>query len=121
VQSPPILIRMQRIALLEFPEIISSSHLETNKLRFFLIDNSFLEIYCSLKEFNQWAFHWERRNIDGTFYRYDNIPHLKWKEISTFPWHFHTGNGEIVEESSFGDDRIENLRTFFCFIQENMQ
>jgi hypothetical protein len=37
---------------------------------------------------------WERRHIDGTIYRHDNMPHAQWQGVSSFPKHFHVGDQE---------------------------
>ncbi|RLD78028.1 MAG: hypothetical protein DRJ10_11000 [Bacteroidetes bacterium] len=68
-----------------------------NQLRIYLIDSSYLDIWFSLKLNNRYSYHWERKNIDATIYRHDNAPHLKWRDILTFPKHFHNKTEENVE------------------------
>ncbi len=75
MNSTPELVNLQQIGKLEFGEIIVSSSISFNKLRFILIDKRFLEIFHSFQIPERWAFHWERRHIDKTIYRHDNIPH----------------------------------------------
>lgn len=59
------------------------------KLRLFLKDKSFIDIHLSQKIKNRFDFHWERRHIDNTIYRYDNFPDIRFKKLKSFPYHFH--------------------------------
>ena len=114
------LTTLQRIGLLQFEDIIVSSSISLNKLRFIFLDGSFLEIFNSRSIPERWAFQWERRHIDGTLYRHDNIPHPPWRNISSFPWHFHAGTEENVEKSDFQDDPIQNLLFFLSLIKNRI-
>jgi hypothetical protein len=113
-----ILERMRMIGDQEFGYLITSSFIELNKLRFILIDGSFIEIFISQEHPGRYAFHWERRHIDKTIYRHDNIPHNSWKSISSFPWHYHTGSEFNVIDSNFTEDMIANLRKFLLFVRK---
>ena len=81
-------------------------------------DNSFLEVFQSFTTANRWAYHWERKHLDNKIFRHDNIPHKCWEAVSSFPWHFHNGSEKTVESSNFGNDPVQNLRTFFTFIAD---
>jgi len=61
------------------------------KLRLVLTDNSFIDVHISHKVKNSFSFHWERRFIDNTIYRYDNFPDVNFKHLRTFPYHLHYG------------------------------
>ncbi len=92
----------------------------SNQLRVSIIDNSYLDIWFSLKLFNRYSYHWERRNIDGTIYRHDNAPHLKWKNILTFPKHFHNKTENNVEESYISDVPHKAVKEMLNFIKKNL-
>jgi hypothetical protein len=121
MNSTPELVNLQQIGKLEFGEIIVSTSISHNKLRFILIDKSFLEIFHSFQIPERWAFHWERRHIDSTIYRHDNIPHSAWKKVSSFPWHFHDHTENHVKKSNFQDNPAENLRSFLRFVKNILQ
>ncbi|MEA1907428.1 MAG: DUF6516 family protein, partial [Euryarchaeota archaeon] len=40
----------------------------------------------------RYSYHWNRFEIDGMIYRYDNAPHKVWSHVTTFPHHFHNKN-----------------------------
>ncbi|MEX2726160.1 MAG: DUF6516 family protein [Candidatus Sigynarchaeum springense] len=111
------LSKLEHIIQIEFPEIIMSTKVDLNKLRVNLIDTSFIEIFHSFSLPDRWAFHWERRHVDGKLYRHDNIPHTQWNTVSSFPWHFHNGGEDAVEYSSFGSDPVINTRIFLKFVK----
>jgi len=59
--------------------------------RIYLTDGSFLEIWLYKHEnlMEKYAYHWERRHVNGKIFRHDNAPHAKWRKVKTFPKHFH--------------------------------
>jgi len=67
---------------------------EPAKLRIELIDGSFADIWISIS--GKYSYHWDRLEIDGTIYRYDNVPHKVWNYTSTFPHHFHNKEEKMV-------------------------
>jgi hypothetical protein len=113
--------QMQEICDREFRIYIVSSSRILNKLRFVLIDESFVEVFMSMENPGRWAFHWERRHIDGKIYRHDNIPHKVWSSIRSFPWHYHEASEIHVVESDFTEDPIINVRKFFVFIKSQIE
>jgi len=115
--------RLRRIAEVEFPDIVVSAIiLRRRKLRIIIIDSSILDVFLSPDPINRkYAFHWDRSFIDGTIYRHDNIPDGNWKNISTFPKHFHNGGYENVQESYLSDDTGESLREFLLFIRAKLK
>lgn len=70
---------------------------EPQKLRLFIIDNTFLDIWYSVS--GKYAYHWDRQIIGKGIYRFDNAPHTKWKHVTTFPDHLHDGVEDNVKES----------------------
>jgi hypothetical protein len=113
---------LRDIAEQEFPDIISSTlHGEVNELRIFLSDGSFMDVWLSLKLNGRYSYHWERRALDGTVYRHDNAPHLKWQSVSTFPKHYHDGSEGNVIASHISDNPEQAVREFLLFVRETMQ
>ena len=91
---------------LEFADIIDSVSIqEINEMRIILIDETFIDVWFSLKLENRFSYHWERRFKDNTIYRHDNIPHKKWQKIKTFPRHFHNTHPDSVEDSFIKEKR----------------
>jgi len=57
--------------------------------------------------------------IKGTIYRHDNAPH--YKEIKTFPKHFHEGREENVKESHLSDNYEKAIRELLTFVKEKLE
>ncbi|KKQ34618.1 MAG: hypothetical protein US50_C0042G0007, partial [Candidatus Nomurabacteria bacterium GW2011_GWB1_37_5] len=55
------------------------------KVRLALKDKSFIDIRVSRLIKNRFDLHWERSHVDGTIYRYDNFPDIKFKKLKNFP------------------------------------
>jgi hypothetical protein len=85
------------------------------RLRIFLKDESFVDVWLSTS--GKYSYHWEQRHVRGLIHRHDNAPHGKWKEIKTFPKHFHDGNEDNVKESSIPDDPLSAINYFLTFIR----
>lgn len=98
----------QEIVLL-FPD-------KPNKLRLFLKDKSFVDIWLSGK--GRYSYHW---NLVSQVYRQDNAFHGKWRHIKTFPKHFHNGREDNVIESHISDNPEEGLRDFLKFVREKLK
>lgn len=81
----PDLLRLGRLAEAEFFEIVQSTAIVENKLRVALIDGSYIDFWWSEEISGRLAYHWERTLIDGTVYRHDNIPHVRWHTVASFP------------------------------------
>jgi len=115
--------KLKDIAEIEFNEIVLSVDVtDINELRITLRENSFIEVWFSLKLEGRYSFHWERKAIDGTIYRHDNVPHRRWRNIETFPKHFHDSSeaNEDCKESNISDDPEEALREILEFVIEKL-
>lgn len=88
------------------------------KRRLVFRDRSFLDLYLSISQEGIYAFHWERRHIDGTIFRVDNYPHLHARRFKSYPHHFHDQRDERVKESEFGETPEGVLVRFLEFIRE---
>lgn len=106
---------LARIAEIEFSEIVSDSALMGEKLRLFIHDTSYIDIWLSHTLKNRFGFHWERRHLDGTMFRYDNFPDTEWRAVNTYPRHFHNGSQDAVEAATFSPDLTEGFRDFLRF------
>ena len=107
---------------LEFADIIDSvSIYEVNEMRIILIDETFIDVWFSLKLKNRYSYHWERRFKDNTIYRHDNIPHKKWQNIKTFPKHFHDKGPYNVKESFINENINEGIVEFLTFAREKLK
>jgi len=105
-------------AVVESGEILYSQSMEPWKLRLYLCDSSFMDIYYSVN--GKYSYHWDRRLITDKIYRHDNAPHQKWKDISTFPKHFHNGSEDNVSSSYISNDSQLAIREFLNFAVKNI-
>lgn len=91
-----------------------------DKVRVILKDKSFIDLRVSQKIKNRFDFHWERRHLDKTIYRYDNFPNTRFKHLKTFPYHFHKKKENKVIESPFGKRLPDALIDFMEFVRQTM-
>jgi len=115
--------KLKEIAEVEFDEFVLDVEVtDINELRITLRENSFIEVWFSLKLEGRYSFHWERKAIDGTIYRHDNAPHKRWRHIGTFPKHFHDGSeaDEDCKESHISNHPEKALREILGFIREKL-
>lgn len=116
--------RFARIAEIEFPQIVAGTQDYGHKLRVYLRDKSFIDVFISRKAKSSWfAFHWERRQIDNTIYRIDSAPDTRWKKVKTFPIHFHDTQERKVGEPPFafgGLTKEQVFREFLRFAEEKI-
>jgi hypothetical protein len=112
------LAQLGRIIDIEYHDILArpGANIHHEKIRAYLLDSSFVDIWFSRKIPGRFSYHWERRHIDGTIYRHDNFPDPRWKAISTFPKHFHDGSQTQVRESLIDDDPLVGLHQFMDFV-----
>lgn len=114
--------RLREIAEVEFADsVVEAAIPDSNELRAFLSDGSFVDVWFSLKLQGRYSFHWERQAIDGTIYRHDNAPHRRWQSITTFLHHFHNGSEVTVEESHLSTVPPAALREFPAFVRSKLR
>lgn len=112
---------LKNIAEIEFADIVEDVHEpDINELRIFLYDGSFIDVWFSLKIASRYSYHWERRKLDSTIYRHDNMPDRKWNRLTTFPKHFHDGSEQNVIESKISDNPEVALREFLTFVRSKV-
>lgn len=103
-----------RIAEIEYSDIVLSTQDLGNKLRIYLKDKSFIDFYFTKTlKIQKFSIHWERSHIDAVIYRIDNTPDKKWESVNTFPIHFHNKNYNKVEPSPFPIKQNEALKHIF--------
>ena len=107
---------LAKIAEDEFFDVVLYSQIIAGKLRLHIVDGSYLDVWFSVKIKGRFAYHWERRMIDGSVYRYDNRPHENLKHMKSYPKHFHDGSDEEIKEGEFGEDPNEVLRAFLQLV-----
>lgn len=110
-----VLEDFRRIAEIEFGSMVADSQSLGEKLRLFLNDGSYLDVWLSRRLRERFGFHWERRHLDGTFYRYDNFPNTAWRDVGSFPHHFHNGSQDKVTATPFSTDLLTGFREFMRF------
>jgi hypothetical protein len=113
--------KLKEIILRSFPEIVVSIDEPYGKLRIYLVDGSFLDVWLSYKIPKRYAYHWEHRHIDGKVHRHDNRPHESLKHIKTYPKHFHNETENNTQESYISEKPEEALIYFLNFIKEKIQ
>lgn len=111
----PDLERLRRIAETEFLTLVRSTVIIRDKLRVVLVDSSYIDFWWSTQISGRYAHHWERRHIDGTIYRHDNMPHPQWQGVASFPKHFHSKDQQTVMESTLATDPEQTVRQFLTF------
>lgn len=94
------------VAERDYADIVESTGFDDESARIYFVDESFLEIWLYGHEdlMKRYAFHWERRHVDGSIFRHDSAPHTRWRNVKTFPKHFHDGSEDNVVESSIPDN-----------------
>ena len=108
---------LERIAGVEFSDIVKDLIRSGYKLRIILIDGSFIDVNLSRKVKDRFGFHWECRLPEGTIVRYDNFPDKQCRSLPTFPCHFHNGSQGRIEPSPFPKDIVEGFRAFLEFVR----
>lgn len=111
---------IRHIAEIEFADIVLDAVPLSEKLRLFLYDGSFVDVWLSKRLTDRFGFHWERNHLDGTMYRYDNFPDSAWEGISTYPCHFHNGSQNAVEAAPFPTEILDGFRGFMDFVRDQI-
>lgn len=117
---------LQHIAQEEFGEVVVVAEIQRlstgdpRKLRLTLVDNSFIDIFISVK--GRYSYHWDRTNtVSAIIYRHDNAPHKAWRSIPTYPKHFHNGSEENVTASHISEQPSTALREFCHFVLQTLR
>jgi len=107
-------------SLKETADIIDRTSFNDESARIYFTDGSFLEVWLHRQEdlMRWYAFHWERRHIDGKIFRHNNTPHVRWKDVKTFPKHFHFENESNSIESHIPNDPISATKYFLDFTRK---
>lgn len=113
-----LLAKLADIAEIEFADVVIRCDLAEGKLRLYIIDESFLDVWFSRQLEGRYAYHWERRHVDDTIYRWDNAKHEAWKNIRTFPHHFHNRTDNNVSESLLPIEPSKSLRFVLEFVRD---
>ncbi len=116
-----VLERLRELAISLHPEIVIDAKIVYGKLRIYLIDESFIDVWISRRLAGRYAIHWERRHIDGTIYRWDNTPHEIHRRISTFPHHFHEGRDNVVKPYNYPGSIEEALKEALKYAKEKLE
>lgn len=111
---------LRRIAEVEFGSVVIDSQSMGEKLRLFVSDGSYVDLWLSRRLHERFGFHWERRHLDGTFYRYDDFPNTAWRDVPTYPRHFHDGSQDMVIAAPFVADLLAGFREFMRFVAANI-
>ncbi|KHE93762.1 MAG: DUF6516 family protein [Candidatus Scalindua rubra] len=107
--------QLSALAIGEFADIINGTKIIEGKLRILLKDESYIDIWLSVKKKGAYAYHWERKGVDGTIYRYNNLPDKEAKKLKTYPHHFHNKSEENIVESNLSDNPEEAVRDLLEF------
>ena len=112
-----------RMAERDYADVVDGAGFDDESARVYLQDGSFLEVWLHGQEdlMGRYAFHWERRHVDGRVYRHDNTPHASWRGVETFPRHFHFEAESNVVESHMPDDPISASKYFLDFVREYLR
>jgi len=116
----PDLESLRRIAETEFLSVVRSTTIVRDKLRVVLVEDSYIDFWWSTQIPGRYAHHWERRHVDGTVYRHDNMPHPQWQGVASFPKHFHVEDQQTVTESALADDPEQAVRQFLTFVADKI-
>ncbi len=98
-------------------KFIGGRSIEPNKLRVYLIDGSFLDVWLSNE--NDYSYHWEQRAQRGLIHRWDNASDHP--EIESFPDNFHNGSENNVLSSKLDSDSIHAFRQVLGFIENKLK
>ena len=110
--------QLARLAASDFADIVDGTSIIEGKLRLFLNDRSFIDIWLSVKKKGVYAYHWERRDVDRTIYRHNNLPDREARKLKTYPRHFHNRTEKNIVESNLSHKPDEALRTILEFARK---
>ena len=110
----------QLIGIIEtgYADFVLDCEIINGKLRVYLTEGSTLDIWYSRRMEGRYAYHWERRHLNGTIYRWDNAKHEAWKKVSTYPHHFHEGEDRQVSESLLPHNPIKDIKYILKYMRD---
>lgn len=117
----PSIDDLRKIGEVEFADIVKDSMIIDHKLRIFLINNGFIDVSLSQKLPDKFGFHWEVTDLACTIFRYDNFPDKNWRNVSSYPYHFHNGSQQNVEASPFPLAIVDGFRAFLEFVRTKLE
>jgi len=109
---------LARIAEVEYVGFVLQTDQLGVKLRILIKDQSYIDVWISEKMSGRFGFHWERQHLDGKIFRYDNFPDTNWRDVSSFPFHFHKESQENVIDAPFSKDLEQGFREFLEFVRD---
>ncbi len=112
--------KLRALVINSYPEIVIAARIVHGKLRIYLADGSFVDVWISRRLPGRYAIHWERRHIDGAIHRWDNTPHEAHRHIPTFPHHFHEEYDHIVKPFHYPGSIEEALKEVLRYIKEKI-
>ncbi len=115
-----LLTKLAEIAETEFADVVIGCEISEGKLSVYMVDGSFLDVWFSKQLEGRYSYHWERRHTDNTIYRWDNAKHEIWKNIKTFPHHFHNRIDGNVSESLLPGEQAQAIRFVLEFVKDVM-
>jgi hypothetical protein len=117
---------LRQIVQAEFGDVVTFAEIPQltsgvpRKLRLNLIDGSYADIFVSA--LGRYSYHWERTVQGEKFvYRHDNAPHTAWRQVPTFPKHFHDGSEANVVASYLSSVPEQAVREFCRFIRTRLR
>ena len=112
-----------RVAEREYPDIVVGTSFDYEKAKIFLSDGSILEVWLHRSEslMERYAFHWDKTSVDGKVFRHDNMPHVKWESVETFPKHLHNGAEWSVVESRIPENPTSAAKYFLNFARSSLR
>jgi hypothetical protein len=88
----------------------------STKLRIFLKDGSFLDVWIS--ETGKYSYHWEASAQKGLIYRHDNAPDFP--KVSTHPKHLHAGDEKTIKPSDISDNPKIAIKEVLAQIKDQL-
>ena len=100
--------------------IYSGSSGRARKLRLFIVNGTIIDIWYSTN--GEYSYHWNYNPKKEIIYRHDNAPHAKWRELKTYPKHFHKGSEKDTDciESYLPDKPESAMSIFLDFVREKL-
>ena len=113
-----VLRQLASIVETEYADIVRDYEIVHGKLRLYLTDGATLDVWYSRRMKGRYAYHWDRRHLNDTIYRWDNAGHEAWKHVTTYPHHFHEGDDKHVKESSLPHKPTEDIKYILNYAKE---